>query len=150
MDMVSKRDRHSRGLRGPLASTNPFTRQAAPLPGHLNHSEFFMNAVQESIEHIRTSNPDAIATLDIGVEEVPEESRVWDALLSHGAMPLAAAIDALPNQRARVVLYRRPIERRAADQLDLHELVHHTLVEQVAVLTGRNPLDLDPNFERGW
>ncbi|MDR2620877.1 MAG: metallopeptidase family protein [Propionibacteriaceae bacterium] len=148
--MVSKRDRHERGLRGPLASANPFTRRPAPLPGRLNREEFFTESVQDSIARIEAINPDAVTGLDIGVEAVPEESRIWDSLLSHGAMPLAAAIDALPGQRARIVLYRRPIERRATDRSDLSDLVHHTLVEQLAVLTSRDPLELDPNFERDW
>lgn len=133
-----------------MVRANPFTRCAAPLPGRLNRFDFFMDAVQESLKRIETVNPDAVIGLDIGIEDVPEESRIWDSLLSHGAMPLAAAIDALPRQYVRVVLYRRPIERRAADRADLRELVHHTLVEQVAVLTGCSPLELDPDFERGW
>jgi predicted Zn-dependent protease with MMP-like domain len=116
----------------------------------LNREEFFTESVQDSIARIEAINPDAVTGLDIGVEAVPEESRIWDSLLSHGAMPLAAAIDALPGQRARIVLYRRPIERRATDRSDLSDLVHHTLVEQLAVLTSRDPLELDPNFERDW
>jgi len=54
------------------------------------------------------------------------------------------------EQAARVVLFERPLERRALDRDDLAALVHHTLVEQLATLTGRSALDIDPHFEDDW
>jgi predicted Zn-dependent protease with MMP-like domain len=42
------------------------------------------------------------------------------------------------------VLYRRPLEIRARDRSDLADLVHEVVVDQVAVLLGRDPEDIDP------
>ncbi|MFD1051024.1 metallopeptidase family protein, partial [Kibdelosporangium lantanae] len=39
----------------------------------------------------------------------------------------------------RIVLYRRPLEARAKDSVDLADLVHDVLVEQVANYLGVDP-----------
>ena len=45
---------------------------------------------------------------------------------------------------ARIVVYRRPLEIRAADRDDLADLVRDVVVDQVAVLLGRDPEEIDP------
>ena len=62
-------------------------------------------------------------------------------------MPLAAAIDATTTRPARIMIFRRPLERRASDRADLRDLVHITLVEQLSALTGRSMHDLDPEID---
>jgi len=57
---------------------------------------------------------------------------------------LAAAVEATTERAAQVVLYRRPIEHRAASPRGLRILVHRTLVEQLSALTGRSIAELDP------
>ena len=47
---------------------------------------------------------------------------------------------------ARIVVYRRPVESRATDALDLADLVRDVVVEQVAHLLGRSPDDVDPHY----
>lgn len=79
--------------------------------------------------------------MTIGVEEVPPPQAPW----ASAQVPLAAAIEATPDQPAHVVLYRRPIEHRSATTRGLHILVHRTLVEQLSALTGRSVDDLDPD-----
>ena len=49
--------------------------------------------------------------------------------------------------RARIVLFRKPIERRAKDTLDLAELLHDILVAQVATYLGVEPSVIDPTIE---
>jgi len=68
-------------------------------------------------------------------------------MIDHNSMPLAGAIEAPIDKPLRVVLYERPIERRALDREDLAMLIHHTLIEQLASATGRSPRDLDPRFD---
>jgi predicted Zn-dependent protease with MMP-like domain len=46
--------------------------------------------------------------------------------------------------KARIVLFRRPLEARARDGGDLADLVHHVLVDQVA-----NYLGVDPTIIEG-
>jgi predicted Zn-dependent protease with MMP-like domain len=69
-----------------------------------------------------------------------------------GAVPLgrllAASLDdkGMPSP-ARIVVYRRPLEARAVDRLDLADLVHDVVVDQVARLLGMDPDDVDPPTE---
>ena len=44
----------------------------------------------------------------------------------------------------RIVVYRRPLEIRAHDREDLADLVRDVVVDQVAVLLGRDPEEIDP------
>jgi predicted Zn-dependent protease with MMP-like domain len=41
--------------------------------------------------------------------------------------------------RARIVLYRRPLEARARDGADMTDLLHEVLVEQIAAYLGLDP-----------
>ncbi|GAB3914409.1 hypothetical protein GCM10027613_07890 [Microlunatus endophyticus] len=62
-------------------------------------------------------------------------------------MPLAAAVAPTPAALGRVVLYRRPLEHRAATRPGLQILVHRTLVEQLAALTGLSIGEIDPDAD---
>jgi hypothetical protein len=59
-------------------------------------------------------------------------------------VPLAAAVDAVPDRSAQVVVYRRPLEHRAASGRGLRILVYRTIVEQLSALTGRSVSEIDP------
>lgn len=93
--------------------------------------------------------------LDIAVDEVPEVTDcdpatvTWGSdVVEDGKIPLARLVPAgvdragLPT-RARIVLYRRPLETRAQDRSDLFDLVHEVLVEQVASYLGVDPDIID-------
>jgi hypothetical protein len=148
--MTKSRERHARGVRGPLALPNPYTRRKAPLRNEPTRPEFFSLCVQNAVQRVISTCPDALTGVDVGIDEVPTASAMWEGLLMHGAVPMAAAVDAQPGKRARVVIYRRPLEHRSLNRYDLNELVHHTLVEQLSVLTGRSVEDLDPHFDESW
>jgi hypothetical protein len=45
------------------------------------------------------------------------------------------------------VLFRKPIERRAKDSIDLTDLLHDILVAQVATYLGVEPSVIDPSIE---
>ena len=47
---------------------------------------------------------------------------------------------------ARVVVYRRPVTSRAADEEELADLVRRVVVEQVALMLGRRPEEIDPDI----
>ena len=53
------------------------------------------------------------------------------------------------HTRARIVLFRKPIERRAKDSIDLTDLLHDILVAQVATYLGVEPSVIDPSLGRG-
>jgi predicted Zn-dependent protease with MMP-like domain len=113
-------------------------------------AELFVECVNTAVERIVASCPDAIAGVDVGIDDVPSASAMWEGLTMHGAVPLAAAIDPQGASPGKVVLFRRPLEHRAMSRADLAELTHHTLVEQLSVLTGRSIKEIDPDFDDRW
>lgn len=94
-------------------------------------AQFFAEAVGAAVERISLSCPAALSNVVIGTDDVPErQSFVEDRV------PLASAQDSDDRNPARVVLFRRPLELRAATAEGLVILVHRTLVEQLSALTG--------------
>ena len=59
-----------------------------------------------------------------------------------------AGVDVRGNAtRARIVLFRKPIERRAKDTAELADLLHEVLVAQVATYLGVEPSVIDPTID---
>ncbi len=145
--MGSRRDRHGRGVRGPMSLPNRYTRRASPIKGRTSPAEFFLQVMDESVRHLMTTCPEVITAIDIGVEDVPTGAMSWDLV---DRVPLAAAMESSTTRPARIVLFRRPLERRASSRAELRELVHYTLVEQLSGLTGRSMPDLDPDIDDQW
>jgi predicted Zn-dependent protease with MMP-like domain len=136
-----RRDRHGRGLRGPL--------YPASLPAASSRAEKFDQLVLDALEPIEARWRDQLTKLDVAVDDVPEVRGTSHAVqaegvLHDGSVPLSRLVPAgvdrtgLPT-RARIVLYRRPLEARAKDPGELAELVHDVLVEQVAGYLGVEP-----------
>ena len=111
--------------------------------------------VLEALEPIELRWGSELAELDLAVDEVPEVTEtspdmvVWgDGVLADTGVPLAQLVPAgvdpegLPS-RARIVLYRRPIEARARGGADLADLLHEVLVEQVADYLNIEPDAVD-------
>ena len=139
-----RRDRHSRGLRGPLALANPYSSRPAQPARPATKADFFTLAVQEAVERVAQHCPDALVGVTFGVEDVPYLETAW----SGDQVPLAAAIDGDADHLSRVVVYRRPVEARAQDDLDLAEIVREVVTEQVAALLGVPPQEIDPGLDR--
>lgn len=135
-----RRDRHGRGLRGPLALRNPLTQTVLRPAQPPSRAAFFDDAVQDAIEQIRRNCPEALPGIRFGIEDVPYLTTAW----SGDRVPLASALEASEDRPAQVVLYRRPLEHRAATRQGLQILVYRTLVEQLAALSGRSVDELDP------
>jgi predicted Zn-dependent protease with MMP-like domain len=112
--------------------------------------EYFRDCVEDSADRIGETCPDAIRGVEIGIEAVPSAAAMWQGMVDHDSIPLAGAVNAAAGQPARLVLYERPLERRALDKEDLADLVHHAMVEQLASLTGRSTIEIDPHFEDDW
>ncbi|MFD8494427.1 metallopeptidase family protein [Amycolatopsis sp. NPDC059657] len=136
-----RRDRHGRGLRGAL--------YPATLPAASSRAEKFDALVLDALEPIEARWRHELTKLDVAVDDVPEVHRDGDpvaaeGVLHDGAVPLSRLVPAgvdrsgMPT-RARIVLYRRPLEARAKDPSELAELVHDVLVEQVAGYLGLEP-----------
>lgn len=140
------RDRHGRGLRGALFPST--------LPAASTRAQRFDALVLEALEPIEARWRTELTKLDVAVDDVPEVDGVErtqsppEGVLADSGVPLARLVPAgvdrrgLPT-RARIVLYRRPLEARAKDSSDLAELVHEVLVEQVASYLGLDPGVID-------
>jgi predicted Zn-dependent protease with MMP-like domain len=76
----------------------------------------------------------------VAVDDVPDvQVEGEDGVVEDGNVPLARLLPPGSDNRARIVLYRRPLEARAKDGADLSDLVHDVLVEQVANYLGLDP-----------
>ncbi|WP_231980829.1 hypothetical protein [Tessaracoccus coleopterorum] len=87
--MPRRRDRHGRGIRGPLASPNPFTKHPVPL-ARPSRIAFFNDCVTTAMADIAEVAPDALRDIIVGVEEVPHLNVAW----SGDRVPLSAALEA--------------------------------------------------------
>lgn len=135
------RDRHGRGLRGPIARANPYGR-TAPLHRPKQDRDLFAGMVAEAVARVRRHCPAALDSVVIAIEEVPPE------LPREHRVPLTAAMEGIADEPGRLVVFRRPLELRAATTAGLRILVRRALVEQLAALTGCPVADLDPSGEQ--
>jgi len=140
-----RRDRHGRRPRGPVLPRSA--------PASTSRSEKFDSLVLDALEPIETRWRHRLADLDVAVDDVPDVRTTTDSpaagVLQDGLVPLSQLVPAgvdsrsgLPS-RARIVLYRRPLEARSRSREELAHLVHQVLVEQVAGYLGVEPDVID-------
>lgn len=131
-----RRDRHGRGLRGPLLSP--------VLPGWRTRREKFDRLVASSAARLVALNP-ALKGVEFGVEDVPPSPpSSWEG--GRIALGRYFPADRATGVRARIVLYRRPIASRTVDAADLAEFVRMVLAEQCAQMLGLRPDEVDPSY----
>ena len=134
----ARRDRHGRGLRGPLAPpTVPISRLAA---------ETFDDTVLRAIERLERLWPPGIgpmdlATIQLVVAEIPPPPLLAGA--EHELLPLGRVEHGPPPS---LVIFRRPVELRSANSDELAALVREVLAELVAELFGMPPGAVDPDY----
>ncbi|MFV0495444.1 metallopeptidase family protein [Mycobacterium sp.] len=128
-------------------------------PGWRSRAERFDMAVLEVYEPIERRWRDRVRQLDIAVDEIPriaakDPDRVqWPPeVIADGPIALARLIPAGVDirgdaTRARIVLFRKPIERRTKDTAELEELLHEILVVQVAIFLDVDPSVIDPTID---
>jgi predicted Zn-dependent protease with MMP-like domain len=128
-----RRDRHGRGVRGPLAP--------AGSPLGRSRAERFDDLVVDAVDRLNRRWRDQLATVEFAVEDVPSTddwNRDW--------VPLARTYPATGALPTRVVVYRRPVETRATARRQLRLLLNDVVTEQVAELLGVDPEEVDPAF----
>ncbi len=137
------------------------------VPAWHTRAERFDALVLQSLAPINQRWHEQLSALDIAVDEVPpvqdsDIARVrqhgvdatdWPAeVLADAAVPLARLVQAGVDRtgdvtRARIVLFRRPLELRAKHPDELADLLHEVLVEQVATYLGLDAATIDPDGE---
>ncbi|MDP3711133.1 MAG: metallopeptidase family protein [Mycobacteriales bacterium] len=155
-----RRDRHGRGLRGVLVPASAVVAgREVRVPLSMTRGERFDDLVLDAVEHLEERWAAELEGVEFAVEDVPPvppggvdpalEPDVVADETAGGAVPLGRLLPAGVDERGertapRVVVYRRPLEARAVDRLDLADLVHDVVVDQVARLLGRDPDEVDP------
>ena len=118
-----RRERHGRGVRGPLAWP--------PVPAM---------ETRRARPHLGTR----YSGLEFAVEEVPpQDPAPWEEQTA----PLGRLLRGTTTRPNRVVVYRRPVEARAQDDLDLADIVREVVTELVAALLGVPPQEIDPGMD---
>lgn len=130
------RDRHGRGMRGPLIPP--------ALPGWRTRADKFDDIVLAAVGRIeRYGFADRILGVEFAVEDVPpSDPPPWE---QRGVL-LSRLFPAEPRygRPNRIVLYRRPITDRAASKREMEEIVRGVLAEEVGHLLGMCPEEVDP------
>lgn len=132
-----RRDRHGRGLRGPLIPPS--------LPGWRTRADRFDDVVLRAVRRLERRWVKQLDGVEFAVEEVPpSDPAPWE----HRTVVLGRYFPADPaaGLAHRIVVYRRPVLARCEDEEDVEALVRVVVVEQVAGMLGRAPEDVDPEY----
>jgi predicted Zn-dependent protease with MMP-like domain len=122
------------------------------VPVSRSRSEAFDDLVLDAVEELEEHWSRELADVEFAVEDVPPvdggASAEFDPeiVLDRG-IPLGRLYrtGAAGTSNPLVVLYRRPVEARAADRDDRADLVFMIVAELVAELLGRDVDDIDPH-----
>jgi predicted Zn-dependent protease with MMP-like domain len=147
---AGRRDRRGRGLRGRLVPPG--------VPLARSRAQQFDDLVLDAVEHLERRWSKELEAVEFAVEDVPQvpasgsDAELDGDVVEDDTIPLARLLPAGrdPDGRSsppRIVVYRRPLEVRSLDRLDLADLVHEVVIEQVAHLLGLDPDDVDPPDE---
>ena len=135
----SRRDRRGRGIRGPAALGHPdFGRTPRPFA----RRETFDNLVLDVVTDIDARWSDRLGLVEYAVEDAPQVPDDWEP----GSVPLSSLVRGSGTTATRLVVFRRPLEHRAADRAELEAMVLTVVVEQVAELLGIPPSEVDSRY----
>ncbi len=132
-----RRDRHGRGMRGPIAPPQ--------VPLSVSRSDAFDDLVRDAADRLERHWPQ-LGEVEFAVQEVPPvrgADEPDDTVPLGRLIPAGAGGSPSPN---RIVVYRRPVEVRAKTRDERALLVHEVVVEQVAELLGLSPETVDPRY----
>ena len=109
------------------------------VPLRRSRSDAFDDLVVESAVRLQRRWGGQLREVEFLVEDVPPGE-------DGGGIPLGAWRPAAGDRPARITVYRRPVETRAAGERARATLVHDVVVEQVAELLGLEPETIDPDY----
>ena len=111
-------------------------------PEQRTGGERFDQLVLDVVSEIDERWSDRLGALEYAVEDAPQIPDDWHP----ETVPLSSLVRGARGAPTRLVLFRRPIEHRAATRSDLDALVVTVVVEQVAELLGIEPEAVDPSY----
>lgn len=153
METKQYRQRHGRGIRGPLLPENT--------PRFKTRSQRFDATVLEAYAPLQQRFAEQLQTLDVAIDTVPrmrirpETAMASDEIASDGPVPLGRLIPAGVDQRgrptrARIVIFRMPIMHRCVNREEELRLLEAVFKYLVASFLNMLPTDIDPNFRFPW
>ena len=104
--------------------------------------ESFDRLVLDIISDLDERWSDRLGLVEYAVEDTPQLPDDWEP----GTVPLSSLVRGSGATPTRLVVFRRPLEHRAADRMELEAMVLTVVVEQVAELLGIAPSDVDPRY----
>ncbi|MGB3687414.1 MAG: metallopeptidase family protein [Ornithinimicrobium sp.] len=123
------RDRRGHGLRGPLAWP--------PVPSMISRRTSFDEAVLDAVAAFERRFDTTLLELEVATEDVPPtDPAPWEVRVVMGRL-----FPATGDAKARVVLYRRPIEAAARTSAQIPLLIGEVVTEQLAAMLGIDPDD---------
>ncbi|MFC4049381.1 MULTISPECIES: metallopeptidase family protein [Actinomadura] len=131
---VRRRDRHGRGVRGPL------TPPQAPVSR--TRAERFDDLVDDEVRRLGRRWGRELAKVRFTVEDVPGVEPWFE-----GPVPLGQTVPGEGDRPVRITVFRRPVEARAKGETELARLIRDLLVEEVADLLGLSPESVDPSYD---
>ncbi|MEJ5919217.1 MULTISPECIES: metallopeptidase family protein [unclassified Corynebacterium] len=148
--MNASRRHDRRGpARGPLLPSE--------VPRWRSRSEAFDQAVLDAYAPINARWNSRLTHLDVAIDNVPRmhlrpDTIFPDEIVADGPIPLGRLIPAGVDQLGRptrpcIVMFRRPLEKRATSRSELDSLLTHVLTRLVAVHLNMNPHDINPGFD---
>lgn len=144
------RNRHGRGLRGPLLPPEA--------PRQRSRRQRFDVAVLEAYAPLQHAYFEELENLDLAVDTIPrmrlraDMTVLPDEIIADGPVPLGrvipAGVDPSGNPtRARIVVFRMPVEQRTSNVTERQELLGTILTALVANYLNLDPRDVDPRFQ---
>lgn len=136
-------------MRGPLLPQTT--------PRFRSNSERFDMAVLEAYAPIQNAFAEQLAGLDLAADTVPrmrlsaDMTVLPEEIIADGPVPLGRVVPAGVDSayrptRARMVIFRMPIEERAQNPGERAELLGTVLTALVANYLNLDPEDVDPRF----
>ncbi len=101
------------------------------------HAGRFAQLATDALDDLPQPIAEAAATADLAIADVP--SPLAEPAAAPSPASLATFATAKPGQRPQLTLFRRPIELRAADRLDLVDVIRSAAVDAIADALGNPP-----------
>ncbi len=129
---LANRDRHDRGLRGPLIP------HVAPI--YESPSKTFERMLTHAVEDFGVRLGSEMENLEISLEEIPNYR---DLTLAENSVPLGRIEIGNPT---KIVIYQKPIELRCKKFEAIDRLIRDTLADLIGLAIGIRPTDIDPDY----
>ena len=145
-------ERRGHGPHGPIIPPQ--------VPRYCTRASAFDENALEAFARIDATFHDELSDLDLAVDIIPrmslkDEFTLWpESVAADGPVPLGRLLPASFDEwgspiRPRIVLFRKPIEERCEDEVEMQSLLHAILSKLVAYYLNVEPQIIDANYDKG-